>query len=416
MSPGPVTNPTSRAGERARDPQPSCDELVALVAELGEVIARLVEDNRGLVEDNRGLAQRVEELEAELGRHSQNSGKPPSSDSVTQRGEQNARRQSQRRRSGRKQGKQPGAEGQHLAAVADPDQVVTHSPAACAGCGAGLEGATLVAERSRQVFDLPDVRLGVTEHGARTLRCGCGHDTAATFPHEAMAAAGYGPNVTALAVYLLYRQHLPVARTAELLAAVVGAPVSTGWLASLGPRALLRLKPFLEALVGLLSAERVVHVDETGARIAGKRWWFHTTCTALLSLIVCHPRRGSAACDDIGVLPAFRGTAVHDGWRPTGPTSTAATPCAARTCCATWPPSPRSPGRPTGPKPWPSCSSKPSRPSPPPAPAAATGCHGASCRICAATTTPSSPKAGRPTPTHPPGDDEAAANANPSTC
>lgn len=66
----------------------------------------------------------------------------------------------------------------------------------------------------------------------------------------------------------------------------------------------------------MLSAAKVVHVDETGARIAAQRWWFHTTCTAWLSLIVCHPRRGTQACDDIGVLPAFTGTAVHDGWRP----------------------------------------------------------------------------------------------------
>lgn len=269
-----------------------------------------------LREENRRLAARVEELEAELGRHSQNSGKPPSSDSVTERAAQNARRRSQRRPSRRKPGKQPGTDGKHLARVDTPDHTVVHRPSACGGCGHSLAGAAVAGETSRQVFDLPDVRLEVTEHRAQTVRCGCGHTTAADFPDSATAPTCYGPNVAALAVYLIYRQHLPVARTAELLAAVTGAPVSTGWLASLGGRAQLRLRPFIAVLTALLAQAEVVHVDETGARIAGTRWWFHTTSTLLWTLIVCHPKRGAEACEDIGVLPAFTGTAVHDGWRP----------------------------------------------------------------------------------------------------
>jgi transposase len=294
-----------------------------VVADLREVIARLVADNRQLVADNRALVTanrqltaRVEELEAELGRNSQNSGKPPSSDSVTERAAQNAKRRSQRRPSPRKPGKQPGSEGKHLARVEHPDHVAVHRPQACGGCGAGLDSGIVVGWSSRQVFDLPEVRLQVTEHRAQTLRCGCGHDTTAAFPEVATAPTCYGPNVVALAVYLLYRQHLPVARTAELLAAVVGAPVSTGWLAGLGERARLRLRPFMALLARLLADAGVVHVDETGARIAGTRWWFHTVCTSLLSLIICHPKRGHEACDAAGVLPDFNGTAVHDGWQP----------------------------------------------------------------------------------------------------
>lgn len=130
-----------------------------MVADLREVIARLVADNRQLVTRNRELTERVEELEAELGRTSQNSGKPPSSDSVTERAAQNAKRRSQRRPSPRKPGKQPGADGKHPARVADPDHVITHTPSAFRGCGAGLAGAVVVGEQSRQVFDLPQVRL-----------------------------------------------------------------------------------------------------------------------------------------------------------------------------------------------------------------------------------------------------------------
>jgi len=39
-----------------------------------------------------------------------------------------------------------------------------------------------------------------------------------------------------------------------------------------------------------------------------------TLTTNLLTLLAVHPRRGIEAINDIGVLPAYTGTIVHDGW------------------------------------------------------------------------------------------------------
>ena len=36
-----------------------------------------------------------------------------------------------------------------------------------------------------------------------------------------------------------------------------------------------------------------------------------------LTLLVVHPKRGVEALVDIGVLPGYTGTVVHDGWAPT---------------------------------------------------------------------------------------------------
>jgi transposase len=76
----------------------------------------------------------------------------------------------------------------------------------------------------RQVFDLPRRRLEVTEHRAASCRCQCGTTTKAAFPAPARATTCYGPAVRALGCYLIARQHLPVARAAELLADALGAP------------------------------------------------------------------------------------------------------------------------------------------------------------------------------------------------
>ena len=254
------------------------------------------------------LLARIAQLEARLGKNSRNSSKPPSSDGLAK-----PPPKSLRQRSGVKPGKSRGAQGFRLEPRSDPDQVRTHVPTGCQGCGADLSGAPVVGVANRQVFDLPLITLRVVEHRAQRRACTCGAVTQAAFPTEASAPTCYGPGVTALAVYLLGRQHLPVQRTAECLAEVFGAPVSTGWLASLLPDASARLEGFVAVAREQLIAAPVAHFDETGGRVAGKLHWIHVACTDTWTLLHLDSKRGRSAMDTAGVLPQFRGTAIHDG-------------------------------------------------------------------------------------------------------
>lgn len=276
-------------------------ELVELVLAQAAVIER--------------LEGRVAELERQLGRHSGNSSLPPSSDPQEERESRAERRRAARaaqKEAKRSAGKQPGAPGAHLAQVAEPDHVVEHAPAVCAGCGAGLGDAPVEAVERRQVFDLPARRREVTEHRAQRRRCACGCVTAGEFPAEAKASACWGPRVRAYAVYLMFRQHIPVERTAELLADMLGAPVSTGWLASLGGEAADGLAGFTEDLADRVADAPVVNADETSTRVAGTKWWLHVACTVMLTFLAVHRRRGRAAIDEIGILGRFSGVLVHD--------------------------------------------------------------------------------------------------------
>jgi hypothetical protein len=65
-----------------------------------------------------------------------------------------------------------------------------------------------------------------------------------------------------------------------------------------------------------LAAGPTVHFDETGARVGGRLAWVHSASTGLLSLFTVHAKRGKVAMDAAGVLPCFRGVAVHQGWSP----------------------------------------------------------------------------------------------------
>ncbi len=257
------------------------------------------------------LRVQVAELERRLGQNSSNSSRPPSSDGLAK-----PPTSTRERRGGRRRGKQPGAPGAHLAQVEHPDQVVIHRPASCQRCGGDLTVAPVVGVEARQVFDLPTVRLRVTEHRAEQRQCGCGLVTTATFPAAATTAACYGPGVRALGVYLLVGQHLPIERATELLAEVVGAPCSSGWLAGLTAAAAGGLGGFAEQARRVLAVAQVLHVDETGARVAGRLAWVHVACTPTWTHLTVHAKRGVKATDAAAVLPMFHGVAVHDFWAP----------------------------------------------------------------------------------------------------
>jgi hypothetical protein len=132
---------------------------------LSEANRILEQQHTGLVNRIGTLEARILDLEGRLRANSQKSSKPLSSD-----GHAKPALKSRRQRSGRKPGKQPGSAGQHLAQVAGPEVVVTHSPERCTGCGSDLSGAPVTGAVRRQVFDLPPTALVSTPSSTVTLR------------------------------------------------------------------------------------------------------------------------------------------------------------------------------------------------------------------------------------------------------
>ena len=295
-------------------------ELRAQLAEQRAANVLLSEENAALRAHDAVLAarlvtlvERVGELERRVGQSPRNSNRPPSSE-----GYDKPAPRSRREPTDRKPGGQPGHPGKTLRQVGCPDEVVRHSPSACAGCGASLAGAPVAATEARQVFDLPRIVLRVVEHLIEHRRCGCGTVTMAAAPAGVGAPAQYGPGVRALATYLLAGQHLPLARTAELLTELLGAPVSEGSLAGWYTQAAAGLDDFDAALRAGLAGADVLGADETGARVEGRLAWIHAARTDTLTRYTVSARRGATAMIEAGVLPALTPDAVlvTDFWSP----------------------------------------------------------------------------------------------------
>ncbi|PIE25777.1 MAG: transposase [Micrococcales bacterium] len=283
-----------------------------------EQLAAQSERISALTEQVAALTAQVAELTRKLGRNSKNSSLPPSADrGLSTKGDAAPRAAAPRRRRGsttRKPGGQPGHPGRTRDLVADPDEVLDHVPGACAGCGGDLRQAPDAGDPlRRQVHDIPDpVPPWVVEHRLHSRRCGCGHTTTAPAPAGVCAPVQLGPNVAAVAVYLVVFQHVAVERAAGLIHDLCGITVSTGWISAQVRKTSAALTQASEAMVARLRVEPVVGVDETSVSVGGVRYWLHVARTDALTVYYLHPTRGREAVDAFGVLPDYTGVIVRD--------------------------------------------------------------------------------------------------------
>ena len=307
--------------------QPSYEELAARVAELLAVVA----EQAGLIES---LRAEVAALRRQAGRDSSNSSQPPSQDSPAAEAKAKAgQREARRARPGRAQGGQKGHPGAGLARAARPDETRVIEPGTCGGCGADLAGAPGRVASAVQVFDIPPVALTVTEYQMMRRTCRCGQVT--TPPAPAGVTGGpacYGPNVADAATLLASSDVIGIERAADLMGALLKAPVSTGFVS----RCLVRLDAaliaagFEDALKDALKAADVLGTDETPAPLTGAA----TSAEGCGNPHVCTVRtmrayagggadliwygaagnRTKASITGFGILDGFAGVLVRDDY------------------------------------------------------------------------------------------------------
>lgn len=256
------------------------------------------------------LTAQVEDFKRQLSKNSSNSSKPPSSD-----GYKKPSPKSLRKKSGKKSGGQKGHKGTTLSKVSCPDKVIQHSLGKCS-CGLSLEKGTVLSEERRQVFDIPTPRIEVTEHCVQKVKCSCGKIHTGVFPEGVNSPVQYGSGVRAMAVYLNQYQHIPYERSCEALRDLFNCSISQGTLRNILAECYTQLEGAEEAIKKHISLSDVAHFDETGLRIAGKRSWVHSASTETATHYHAHTKRGAEASTSAGILPNFKGTAVHDGWKP----------------------------------------------------------------------------------------------------
>ena len=247
----------------------------------------------------------IRALTSRLSVNSSNSSMPPTADKKRKRG-------SNREKSDKKPGGQNGHAGSRLESSEDPDEIINIK----------IDKTTLpkgkyldAGYEARQVIDFI-ISKKVIEYRAQVLEDATSKKYVADFPHDVKTDVQYGHRVKAHAVYLSQFQFLPYARTQSYFEEKLKMSISTGSIFNFNKDAYLLLDQFEVKTKLKLLAEKVLNADETGINVNKKILWLHSVSNELWSYFYPHEKRGQEAMDEMGILPKFAGTLIHDHWKP----------------------------------------------------------------------------------------------------
>lgn len=243
------------------------------VKELGDLVRELMSRIAVLEEENA-------ELRRQLGKNSSNSHKPPSSDWLEKKAK--TKPALPKEKIGTKGG-QLGHKGKTLEKCAEVDEVVLHMPKECSSCGRefgseALEDVVVLAT-SRQVFDLPPVKLEVSEHRLGEVEC-CGQYHKGTFPAEVSASVQYGSGVRAVVSMLSTDYRMPLKKIRQFFTDMYGYEINSATILASLERGYKLLEPTVASIKGHLTKAYCAHFDETGLRCEKKLHWLHTVSNA----------------------------------------------------------------------------------------------------------------------------------------
>lgn len=283
------------------------DEKDLLIQRLFDEIATL---KQIIAEQSAIIAKqsaRIDELEKRLGKNSNNSSKPPSSDGLSK--PPSTHRTSSLRETGKhKSGGQSGHKGETLKRTETPDKIEHHKLKKCPECSSTLESSVLVGVVKRQVFDIPLPKISVTEHQAEIKKCACcSKRVTAAFPYGVNAPVQYGEVVKSYAIYF-QQQYIPEDRLQETFRDLFGIDLATATLNNFSEAAYDKLSEFEADVLYKIKVAAVKHLDETGFRIGGKTQWLHVAATNKLTSYHAYPKRKS-------LIAGMKGVVVHDHWK-----------------------------------------------------------------------------------------------------
>lgn len=250
----------------------------------------------------------LELMLSRLNKNSKNSSIPPSQD--PNRAKSNNNNDDTPKR---KPGGQPGRLAKVLAQVSEPDEVID-IPIDRTKLSKG-HSYRVVDHVKRQVVELL-IQSHVKEYRLEVLEDETGKRYTAIAPEGASRPIQYGKSIKATSVYMNLYQMIPYARLQDFFLHQGNIPISEGTVFNFNKEAASRLDIFELIAKDNLKAASVLHADETGINVNGKRTWLHNASNDKWVWLEPHETRGTKAMEEIGILPNFRGMMVHDGWSP----------------------------------------------------------------------------------------------------
>ena len=258
------------------------------------------------------FSDRLKKLENAILTDSTNSSKPPSSDNKLSN-----TKKIKTSKSSNKKGAQLGHKGNNLKLSNTPNTIKEILPTKCKCCNKSLAKNLSIKHERRQVFDLPNIEINITEYQAHTKQCSkCNTINKASFPENINGVTQYGNNIITFASYCNTYQMLPYKRISELIFDLTSHNISTGVIYNFLTSQYNSTEVFEDKLIKELIKEKVLHSDETGVNVQGKLNWIHVISSSIMTYYMIHQKRGKEAMDSMGILPHYNNILVHDHFYP----------------------------------------------------------------------------------------------------
>jgi transposase len=277
-------------------------ELRAENAELREQNAQLVAQVARLTEQVAKLTEQI----ARLSKNSSNSSKPPSSDIVKPPKPDSPK-------GPRRQGGQPGHPGANRPPFGTDriDRVEELHPSACPN---GHHGTLepLGEPKIHQVAELREDPLVITEYHLQGCRCSvCGQAVWPELPPGVVEGQLFGPRLQALIAYMKGSLHASYTGLEEFCRDVLGIDVSRSHLCNSIARVNDALAEPYEQLAEHVPTEPVLHIDESGWKDKGLKYWIWVFCTSAVSFFCIAKSRGAKVLEEV-LGKTYGGTIVSD--------------------------------------------------------------------------------------------------------
>ncbi len=254
------------------------------IAKRDKIITELKAENNKLKAEIVELKAEIVELKAKLNANSGNSSKPPSSDGFKM--------------------------------LQKVDFEVACLPSLCQSCTRQQECAFRVRNR-RNVIDI-SVKLERTEY--QQMEAICPHRNnellLGEFPADVTGSKQYGSKLKALGTALVTECAVSFKKASQLLQDMTSCTVKASSLVNFLNACQSRMESPLEYIRREVLGSAVVNFDETYLRVNGKQQYMHTASTPDATYQTVDESRGKIGMDNAGILPYFKGIAVHDCWSP----------------------------------------------------------------------------------------------------
>ena len=250
------------------------------------------------------IAQLQEQV-ARLSKNSSTSSKPPSSDIV--------KPPKAKSNGSGKSGGQKGHQGfwRKIFKSEEVDEIKEHGLSQCPSCHGSLGPEHETDPWIHQVVELPEKLTHVTEHRRKGYCCpGCHQQLYAPLP-EGMEGQIFGPQLQSLVVYMKGALHGSYTTLQEFMAEVFKLEVSRAMLCNTVRSTSEFLKPSYQELEKTLADQSYLHIDETGHKDNGDRYWIWAFCTQLFGFFTVDASRGSQVLKRV-LGETFKGTVISD--------------------------------------------------------------------------------------------------------